>query len=90
MRRTLSREAVVWLALLAATLLNCGLTEAPLATGLGPAHIVGAVILAIAFVKAWLVIDTFMEAREAPTPLRLGLAAWAVVGCGGLLFQLLT
>lgn len=87
MRARLTREAVVWLVLLTATVLNWSMTD--VAGAAGPGHLLGAVILVIAFVKTWLVIDTFMEAREAPTPLRLGLAAWATVACGGLLFQLL-
>lgn len=38
-------------------------------------------VLALAFVKAWLVIRWFMDIRHAPPLLRYGLDAWVVVAC---------
>jgi Prokaryotic Cytochrome C oxidase subunit IV len=61
---------------------------------LGPAHIAGTVlasvpitvaVLAMAFIKARLIIRYFMEVRTAPVWLKLATDAWLVVLWGALL-----
>jgi len=84
----ISREALVWGLLLAATLVNWCLMEMGLLTGLVDQRLLGAAMLVIAFAKVWLVIDNFMEVREAPQPLRVTLAAWCVGVCAILIGQL--
>lgn len=83
-----SREAVVWGLLLLATLVNWCLMEMGLLTGLADQRVLGAAMLVIAFVKSGLVIDTFMEVRSAPRPLRLLMGGWCAGVCAILIGQL--
>jgi hypothetical protein len=64
--RLADRPTLVWLVLLAATMLTAvvGLEHDPSRTA-------GLVLLTVAFVKLRLVGIHFMELRTAPTPLRL-------------------
>ncbi|MCH9731184.1 MAG: cytochrome C oxidase subunit IV family protein [Actinomycetia bacterium] len=42
-------------------------------------------IVAIAFMKVWLIGNYFMELNRAPRPLQLGFAAYVVVTCAALI-----
>jgi caa(3)-type oxidase subunit IV len=75
-----ARVAVVWLVLLAATLLSW--ESAHSADGY---RLASAVVLLIAFLKARLIGLEFMELRTAPRALRFIFEAWVVVACGTLL-----
>ncbi|MDM9560543.1 MULTISPECIES: cytochrome C oxidase subunit IV family protein [Bordetella] len=55
------------------------------AAGLGWAAGAGAVVVALAVAKAWLIIDGFMELRHAPRAWRLLMLAWPVAMAAGLL-----
>ena len=75
-----ARVAVVWVVLLAATLLSW--ESAHSADGY---RLASAVVLLIAFLKARLIGLEFMELRTAPRALRFIFEAWVVVACGTLL-----
>jgi caa(3)-type oxidase subunit IV len=75
-----ARVAVVWLVLLAATLLSW--ESAHSAAGYRLASII---VLLIAFLKARLIGLEFMELRTAPRALRFIFEAWAVAACATLL-----
>ena len=47
---------------------------------------VGASIVAIAFMKVWLIGNYFMELNRAPRPLQLGFASYVLVTCATLIF----
>jgi caa(3)-type oxidase subunit IV len=66
--------AAVWAVLVVATLASVGVHE-----GLGAGTIATLAVLALAFVKVWLVGRWFMELREAPTVLRRLFDAYVVV-----------
>ena len=74
---TLDRFSVVWLGLVAATLLTAllGLEQHAASRGVGVA------LMVIGFVKLRLVMIHFMELRDAPRGLRLAVEAYA----GGVL-----
>jgi hypothetical protein len=74
------RATVVWIALVLATCATWWLgTDHPFADA--SVRLAGAVAIVIAFAKAWLVGQDFMELRGAARPLRLALAVWlSVVG----------
>lgn len=74
-----NRINIVWLLLIAATLLS-------FESGfLGNGHIVRALILILAFVKVLFVGREFMELRDAPLPLLWGFQIWAILVCGALI-----
>jgi hypothetical protein len=72
-----SRVSVVWLGLIAATLISWRIgtdhgLHASLATSL---------VLVVAFVKVRFVGAYFMELRESPLPLRLAFEAYCLIVC---------
>jgi len=75
-----ARVAVVWLVLLAATLLSWESAHSS-----GEYRVASAAVLLIAFLKARLIGLEFMELRAAPRVLRFIFEAWAVAACGALL-----
>jgi hypothetical protein len=73
---TARRHLVVWVVLVVATLVSWRLGPAH---GLeGVAHAGTAVAIAIAFGKAWLVGEEFMELRRAPVVLRAAFGVWVL------------
>jgi len=52
--------------------------------GLGSGRAMTAVVLAIAFAKAWAVGRWFMDLRRAPRALRAGFDLWALATAAGL------
>lgn len=89
MIKKFSFEAMVIIALLTATGLNWLLVETGLNVGGDVVRFASAAILVIAFAKVWLVIEAFMEVREAPSALRATMTAWTVLVCGALVVQIL-
>lgn len=78
---------VVWLALVALTLIMWGMgLEHDRSRG-ASADIIMAVVLAIAFAKTLAIGSIFMELRTAPLPLRLVFGAWAI-GVGAIVITL--
>ncbi len=75
------RVTLVWLGLLAATVVSWEFGHVSL---WGDTRNAGVVILAIAFVKIRFVILDFMELRHAPIGMRMAGEAW-VIGLGGVL-----
>jgi hypothetical protein len=80
------RLTYVWIALSAVTVLSWWLGHRAHAHG----HFVKSLpitvgVLAIGFVKTWLVIREFMEVRTAPTWLRLVTDGWLVAFWGAVL-----
>jgi caa(3)-type oxidase subunit IV len=73
------RVAVVWLVLLAATLLSWESAHSA-----GEYRLASTVVLLIAFLKARLIGLEFMELRAAPRVLRFIFEAWVVAACGTL------
>lgn len=77
------RITAIWLVLILATGLSWAAVH-----GWG-AHLgargVTALVIAVAFFKARLIMLDFMELREAPVPFRLFVELWAVVVCGALI-----
>ena len=73
-----SSTTTVWLVLLVASAASLSLgTDAPPPSDRGhTAAIVG--VLAIAFVKIWLIVRYFMEVRFGPRWLRIVMDAWVV------------
>lgn len=65
----------VWLILCLATILSAVLS----AWTLNATQASGVAVLGIAFAKAMLITDHFMEIKQAPTPLRIVFAAWAII-----------
>lgn len=89
MSKNISREAIVWIFLLTITGINWVLFDmGDVVEGLS-AGLIGAILLLLTFFKAWLVIDYFMEVREAPRALRAGLAGWTILSAGSLMIQVL-
>ena len=76
-----SRLTLVWLILVAATLLSF---ESMLLGGDG-ARLARCAILIIAFAKVALVGLEFMDLRNAPLLLRLPFLGWAIIACTVLL-----
>lgn len=71
-----SRITVIWLLLVAATVLSWESVE-----GLRWVHdlrLAGVIVMAIAFLKTRFVMLDFMELRHAPLPIRLFAEAWWV------------
>jgi membrane-bound ClpP family serine protease len=79
--RALRSPNVVWLLLVAATLLS----YASWAEGALAPNRAGSAVLVIAFLKARLIGIRFMELHEAVLPLRLAFETWVVVVCTVLL-----
>lgn len=77
-----TRLSVIWLLLVAATLLSF---ESALGLGHVPGHVAGSIVLVIAFVKVRLVGAEFMELREAPDALRWLFDAWTALICAVLI-----
>ncbi len=75
-----ARVAVVWLVLLAATLLSWESAHSA-----AEYRLASTVVLLIAFLKARLIGLEFMELRTAPRVLRLIFEAWVVLACATLL-----
>ncbi|WP_433518224.1 cytochrome C oxidase subunit IV family protein [Nonomuraea sp. CA-143628] len=75
----MKRTMVVWLVLMAATVVSWYLGD-----GHGTRRLATVVVLAVAFVKVYLVGRYFMELREAPRVLRLLFGAWTLVVCAVL------
>jgi caa(3)-type oxidase subunit IV len=75
-----ARVAVVWLVLVAATLLSWESARSS-----GDYRLASSVVLLIAFLKARLIGLEFMELRAAPLLLRLIFEAWTVAACASLL-----
>jgi caa(3)-type oxidase subunit IV len=75
-----ARVAVVWLVLLAATLLSWESAHSA-----GEYRLASTVVLLIAFLKARLIGLEFMELRAAPRVLRFIFEAWVVLACATLL-----
>ena len=75
-----TRIAVVWLALLAATLVSF-----ESARGGSHLRLASSAVLVLAFAKVRYIGLEFMELRTAPLPLRLIFEAWLAVVCGALL-----
>lgn len=71
----LDRVTIVWIVLIAATLLTAtlGLEQH------GASHVLGALLLVIAYVKVRLVVVHFMEIRDAPPALRVLMEAYVAV-----------
>lgn len=70
--RLRQRITLVWIALVAATLVSFELPG-------GGASLAGALVLAIAFVKTRYIMLEFMELRHAPLGLRLAAEGWPLV-----------
>ncbi|WP_159981048.1 cytochrome C oxidase subunit IV family protein [Roseobacter cerasinus] len=66
---------LVWLGLCVATVLSTIMSG----QSFGSSRLSGLIVLGIAFAKAHLVIDHFMELRHAPNVWRAVLAAWIVL-----------
>jgi Prokaryotic Cytochrome C oxidase subunit IV len=74
------RVTLVWLALVAATLISRGLSH-----GTRPdTRAAGIAVIIIAFIKIRYVILDFMELRTAPLGMRIGAEAWCIVVCSTL------
>lgn len=73
------RLFLIWLLLVAVTLLSSmiGGAQGFAATGHGAEATVA--VLVIAFAKVWLVMGNFMEVRGAPLALRLLCGAWLLI-----------
>jgi hypothetical protein len=74
----MSRIAIVWLILMAATYASAGIGRAP-DWSAGAATEATVAVLLIAILKARLVIYEFMEVRGAPAGLKLVVNAWLIV-----------
>jgi caa(3)-type oxidase subunit IV len=80
-----SRVSLVWLVLIAATLISW-----KIGTDHGVhAHLATVIVLLVAFIKVRLVGLYFMELREAPLPLRLIFEGYCVVVCTTLIIMYL-
>ncbi len=79
-----SRESLVWLVLMSITLCSWLLAwnHGQLLSNL---RLEAVVILALAFIKARLVLMHFMEANHAPAQLRLPCETWIVLSAGVLI-----
>lgn len=75
---TRSRNLVVWAVLVAATLLSW-LLGASHGEAADSARIGTAIALLLAFAKAWIVGQEFMELRHAPLVLRAAFGGWVLV-----------
>jgi hypothetical protein len=80
------RPTVVWIVLISATAATVWLgTDHPfLSVGV---HFASSLALAVAFLKAYLIGQDFMEIRTAPTALRVAFATWVVV-FGGVIIAI--
>jgi caa(3)-type oxidase subunit IV len=80
-----SRISIVWLVLIAATLVSW-----KVGTDHGVhAHLATVIVLLVAFIKVRLVGLYFMELRESPLPLRLIFEGYCVVVCTTLIIMYL-
>ena len=78
-----TRQTVIWLLLVAATLLSW---EAVEGVAWARDRRAGAVlVIAIAFLKARFILLDFMELRTAPFGMRIGAEAWVMAMAGGLI-----
>jgi len=79
-----SRESIVWLVLMTITLCSWLLAWSH-GQLLPNVRIEAVVIIALAFIKARLVLIHFMEAAHAPLQLRLPCEAWILLSGGALI-----
>jgi apolipoprotein N-acyltransferase len=85
----LSKCSLVWLLLMAITLLSWLLqSHQPFAEATVPAAIPvsGVAMLLLAFFKVRLVMMYFMEVKHAPLQLRTVCEAWVAIGCTSLIW----
>ncbi|MGW6497691.1 cytochrome C oxidase subunit IV family protein [Nonomuraea angiospora] len=75
-----NRAVVAWLVLMGATAISWYLGD-----GHGARQFATVVVLAVAFVKVYLVGRYFMELGQAPRALRLLFGGWTVVACAALM-----
>ncbi len=77
----LSRTSLVWLILVAATMLalRAGFDM------LADLRLARLAVIGIAFIKVRFVLREFMELREAPLPMRLVVDVWCAGVCGTLI-----
>jgi hypothetical protein len=75
----------VWALLVAVTMLSAQIGGAVGLARLGSAGLVSALVLAIAFGKAAVVMFTFMDLARAPLALRVFAGTWLAVALGALL-----
>jgi hypothetical protein len=73
------RLVIVWLLLVAATLLSTGIGGASGLARSGGGAVVTAVVLAIAFGKVAAVVFNYMDIRRAPRALKILWGAWLAV-----------
>jgi hypothetical protein len=83
-RSAIRAATVVWLLLLAGTLVGWALTL-PAQQGRGISDLAKGGVIVTAFVKIWLVGFQFMELRGAPRILRHAFDAWALSVCATLI-----
>jgi len=79
------RAFIVWAILVAVTLLSTGIGGVGGVARLGSTAAVTAAVLAIAFIKVWMVMFNFMDVRGAPFALRALCTAWLAIVLGILL-----
>lgn len=73
----LTRESLVWLALMVLTLTSW-LLGTYFNTVFSGMHTEGSAILVLAFIKARMIINNFMEVRHAPTVLKVCCDIWTI------------
>lgn len=69
-----------WLALVGATLVSWYLGD-----GHGAPQFATVMVIAVAFAKVYVVGHSFMELRDAPTPLRRVFGGWVLIVCLALI-----
>ena len=79
------RLFVVWLLLIAVTLLSAMIGGAHGFVSTGHGAVATIAVLAIAFAKVWAVMFHFMEVRGAPRALKRLCGAWLLIVCAVLL-----
>jgi hypothetical protein len=79
------RLFLAWALLVGATALSVTVRTAEGSAGAGGRAAITVAVLAIAFVKAWVVMFTYMEVRGAPFALRALCTAWLAIVLGILL-----
>ncbi|MQY22519.1 cytochrome C oxidase subunit IV family protein [Nocardia macrotermitis] len=79
LRPELRTILLVWIALVAITVLAWGLTPENPGDGSALDGILVSVIVVLGMIKSRLIIRHFMEVRSAPRWLRIGTDAWAII-----------
>jgi hypothetical protein len=79
------KERIVWLSLIALTMLSCWLGETRGEDTGYEMEIITTAIMLVGFFKVHLVGMHFMELGRAPWPLRLAFEAWIVIACAAIL-----